>query len=266
MAKEHIKTMVLLLLVSVNIFLLVLVLRHSAEQSKSQAFLEENLRSLATGKGLTFSWEDISWETMPSIQNTSLPETSGQDFATLVLGSAVEGVRVQAGTTYRNAQGYLTWYGDGSFFLHYDSPPAIGTKEEQAQRFLKTAQLSAIFQYEEEGLAYHQVWQGQRLLDCPIQFFYEDGRLTSVEGKIWLGNLEHLRSSQDSLDSATLLFLLISHWEGGAGHLGIEPAYRYVSTGLSKQASLLPVWLVSHGQDSYLLDMLTGDLRWYASY
>ena len=112
------------------------------------------------------------------------------------------------------------------------------------------------------SLTFHQLWENTPIFSCPITLEYEGRQLRSLQATLLLSSSQRAEGSA-TLDLPTALIRfragILSSGDVCSSITAFRPGYRTNST-FGSSVALSPVWRISTNTAEYYLDALTGAL------
>ena len=240
---SKLKNIILLLLVSVNAFLLILV---GVQESRAARY-EEDTRQAAVRvleqSGITFGPERV-----PQGEND---------------------VRHR----YSSVQGTAEFSMNGTFSVRFQ--PGAWAKEHErsyedaSQSCLERIDFQGTLISSESGerpgqtvLTYYQNWEGTPLFSCQVTLLWQDDTLLRMEGQRLSGTITS-SSEEETLSAATVLVrFLAGVTEGGfvCSRIDEMNAGYLIVSGTTRPVELTPVWRITTDSGAYYVDAITGEL------
>lgn len=268
---RKLKNLIILILLTVNGFLLVLVgIRREESARYERSALEQTVRVLEQG-GIRVDMEAIA------AADGLVPMTVERDverearLVSALLGEELQGDNRGGGLyLYQSDLGELSVRtgGELSAALAEDEHWRAEHPENHAAALLKkmgvdARQTAVTTQGEETAVRFCQLWSGVPVFSCQVEFVYEGGLLRTIRGTLLIaGQAAQEAGKVISLPTALLRFL-----DGvtGAGDVcsaiqSMEAGYRAAAQPLSGGTRLTAVWLIASDTAVYYLDGATGAL------
>lgn len=265
---SKVKNIMILILITVNLFLLI----QTAGQARQSRTYKEAARAGAI---------EVLWQRGYEVAPTALPEegvlfpmTAERDrvgeeaFAAELLGTVVktdDGVRVG----YAGETGECWFRSDGSFAFSFPAGvyPAGGEVRTHAKRILSNAGYPCQFVSEHaEGndtvVTVRQIWGTVPVFSCTAELTYRNGELVAVDGMRLIGPPIRDGGGEGAMDVPTALVRFMSGMrEGGYVFTTVEalmPGYQ--ATGSGRLLQLKPVWRIVTDAGVFFMDGVTGEL------
>ncbi len=269
MSVSKMKTVIILILVLMNLFLLMLVVPnfmpryHQAQQAQTQ------LQTLFESYQLSL---DLS--TLPKSQPITSVNVSYDSDAALTAAKALLGDTVLVEedpalyySSYTSSSGTLRVYRSGLCDAALTGFDAVSDPAEHAQKLLTRMGLDiCAITAQDTGTGAVAVTATQSLGGIPldpaqIQLVYTDGCLTQLSGTLYLGTLSR-PSSQTCLDCGEALIAFL----GSRDVLGwvadqvyaVEQCYTHAGTASAATVRLDPSWKITTDTGYYLVNGITG--------
>lgn len=265
------KNLIILILLTVNAFLLVLVGARREETTRyERSALERTAQVLERG--------GVRVELDAAVPADALaPAAADRDLGReLALARALLGKDVQADNRvgglylYQNEAGRLSVRTGGELSAELDG--GAGWQADHPERHAAGLLKKMGIEAERTGLTegdgrtqvrFRQLWNGAPVFSCEVEFTYEDGSLRSIQGTLLTAEGGAAQAGEVlSLSTALMRF---SEEIAAAGDVcssirSMEPGYRGIVQPLSGGVRLSPVWLVDTDTARYYLDCVTGAL------
>lgn len=275
MAWSKVKTIIILILLTLNLFLLGLVGYIQLHSARYQAAALREAAAVLERSSIQVDPGILPAE-MPLRTVTMTRDTEREAaLAAALLGTDTE-IRSTAGGLhiYEAAAGNASFRSSGEFSVTFTQPrslPSGASPLEQVRGILDGLGLE-IWQAEEQGSTVAVV---QSLDGTPVfpsastgqsagaSFsFNEAGRLSMVSGRLALGRTAEDPAGQEALTVPTVLiaffnFILDS---GDACHAIYEVLPVYRASSMSDPVSLIPAWRISTDTGDYFLDAATAEV------
>ena len=267
----RLKTLIILILLIVNRFLLVLVATRWEESARYERMaLEQTVQALER-RGV-----QVEAEALTGAEGLS-PMTAERDMereAKLVrtlLDAEVQGDNRGGGVyLYQGALGEVSLRAGGELTaqLARDEHWRADRPESHAAGLLRRLgiqgeQLGVSQEGGETRVWFRQSWNGVPVFSCELELVYRDGLLSAIEGTLLLA----AESGEEEARPLTLSTALLRFSEevGATGDVysairSMRPGYRTFAQSVSGGVRLTPVWLVSTDTADYYLDCATGGL------
>lgn len=268
---RKLKNLIILILLTVNGFLLVLVgVRREESARYERSALERTVQVLEKG-GIQVDIEAVAAADGLTPMTVERDVEREARLVSALLGEEVQGDNRGGGLyLYRGALGEVSLRAGGE--LSADFPLSGHWKtdrpEGHAAALLKKLGVEGELtgQADERGdvvLRFRQSWNGMPVFSCEVEFTYRDGYLTAFRGALLMAAEGTAETGQ-----ALTLSTALTRFSEGLGATGdvcsairaMEPGYRGTAQSLSGGARLTPVWLVTTDTANYYLDCVTGSL------
>lgn len=268
---RKLKNLIILILLTVNGFLLVLVgIRREESASYERSALEQTVQVLEKG-GIQVDIEAIvPADGLPPMTVERDVEREAR-LVSALLDEEVQGDNRGGGLyLYQGKLGEVSLRAGGelSADLSQDDHWKTARPEEHAAALLKKLGVKgALADQVDEGedvvLRFRQSWNGAPVFSCEVEFIYRDGYLTALRGTLLMA-AEGTAEAGQALTLPTAL-MRFSEGLGATGDVcsairAMEPGYRGTVQSLSGGVRLTPVWLVTTDTANYYLDCVTGAL------
>lgn len=268
---SKLKTIIILMLLVVNLFLLVLVVhRQSQTAALTKTAMEEGIAVLEKN-GIQVDRSVLPENGVFSILQISRDQTLETEIAQSVLG-AVSKTELGGGVvSYSGTGGSAVFRSDGEFsFILGEGYAEAGRADIlahamnllEAMRFDTSADAVSV----SEGAGETKIKAGQEMdgapvFNCTAVFTYEGTRLKSISGKRLVGAPQNKGTETDSPSVLTMLFQLFRHVtrEGDVCNaiIRVQAGYQMPSS-LSGPMELVPVWMVETDTGRYYIGVETG--------
>ncbi|MGN8896243.1 hypothetical protein [Flavonifractor sp. HCP28S3_F3] len=265
---SKIKTIILLMLVGVNAFLLLLV----GMRAGRGALYEDETRQAAIQVlergGIEFGLEQVPKDIDLPTLTVARDRESEHSMAQTLLGDVTQTGESEVRPSYTSQIGTAEFSMNGSFAVSFVQDrwrcSAGETLSEASQSCLEQIGFTGILDQSvtkdsTTTLTYLQEWEDSPIFSCSVTLVWEDQVLTSMEGSRLAGTVDS-SSTQALLSTPTILMRFLSSVsEGGSVCSRIEamtPGYLTVGSGRSVQ--LTPVWRILTDTGAYYVDAVTG--------
>lgn len=267
----RLKSIIILILLLLNAFLLVLVgMRYTEAAQYNRAALEQTLEALEI-RGIQADPDSLSPAESLSPLTIERDLEAEQKLAAVLLGDGVETDNQGGGLyLYRSALGELSLRAGGelSAQLARDERWRTDSPESHAAGLLKAMELDArqtdvTGQGTETIVRFRQLLNQAPVFSCEVEFVYEDGLLRTVQGTLLpAGQTVQEAGSILTLPTALMRFLdgITATGDVCSSIQSMEAGYRISSQPLSGGVRLTAVWLISSNTADYYLDGSTGAL------
>lgn len=268
---RKLKNLIILILLTVNGFLLVLVgIRWEESVRYERSALEQTVQVLERG-GIQVDVEAVAAADGLAPMTVERDVEREARLAGVLLDEEVQGDNRGGGLyLYRGGLGEVSLRSGGGLsaeFLRNDHWKTDRPEDHAAALLKKLGVEGALTEQENEGedvvLRFTQSWNGTPVFSCEVEFVYRDGYLTTLRGALLMAADGTAEAGQAlTLPTALMRF---SEELGATGDVcsairSMEPGYRGTAQSLSGGARLTPVWLVVTDTANYYLDCVTGAL------
>ena len=273
MAWSKIKTIIILILLLLNLFLLALV---GVIQMRSAQYEAAALSEAAAV--LELNSIQVAASSLPSSMTLSAAAVSRDYQQETVMAAAILGEELETRSTggglrlYESAFGSISFRSGGEFSMSFTDPPAPpegGSRLDQVQALLDRMGLS-VWRLSETG---DTVTAVQSLDGAPVfsagiagaglAFAYDgEGRLISVTGRLALGRAAAEPGGQEPLTVPTILISFFNFImdSGDACHCVYEVTAIYRAAFLSDPVRLTPAWLITTDIGDYYVDAYSAEV------
>ncbi len=255
---SKLKNIILLLLVSVNAFLLILV---GVQESRAARY-EEDTRQAAVRvleqSGITFGPERVPQEAGLSPLTVTRDRESEAIVAQTLLGDVSREGENDVRHRYSSVQGTAEFSMNGTFSVRFQ--PGAWAKEHErsyedaSQSCLERIDFQGTLISSESGerpgqtvLTYYQNWEGTPLFSCQVTLLWQDDTLLRMEGQRLSGTITS-SSEEETLSAATVLVrFLAGVTEGGfvCSRIDEMNAGYLIVSGTTRPVELTPVWRIT---------------------
>ncbi len=269
---SKIKNIILIILLTVNLFLLVLVAYREERSARYQASARENAAGVLAQNGIMVDVESLPRDT--SLASLSMERDRAQEAAAAAALLGASNESGQGGTVlYTGEKGTARFSRTGDFSADLLAGAYLLEGLSEREHAIRTLALlgfeGEVLSAEEDGgktvVAARQLWKGVPVFTCRAVLVYEDGELVSIQdGSSRLtgtpaggGDLVNL-----SVVTALLRFLdgLNKLGDVCTSLTGMTPGYVFAG-GYSDPITLRPVWYITTDTGAYYLDAGTGALE-----
>lgn len=267
---RRVKTIIIVILLLVNGFLLILVGSRRGEVRRyEQSVLTRTLQVLVEN-GIQISEDAILSQSGGQPQSTDRNIAAEGNVVSALLGESVEGANRGGGLyIYRTDLGQVSFRSGGELSTvlednarwHTVDPVSHAADLASAMK-LKLELVSADVSGGRGRVIYRQTLDGAPLFSCRLVFTYENGCLTEVSGSVLAVDKVTAESGETlSLPTVLLRFLddVLDSGDVVSAVLAVEPGY-LTTQSFTGTVRLTPVWLISTNTADYYVDGLTGQL------
>lgn len=267
------KNLIILILLTVNGFLLVLVWsRWEESASYERSALERTAQVLERG-GIRVELDSL--EPLDGLAPLAVERDVEREarLAGVLLGKGAVQAENRGGGLYlyQGSDGELSVRAGGELSAKMaDNPNQLVTEdlERHASGLLKrmgvdVERIGVTEEDEWTRVRFRQLWGGVPVFSCELEFVYEGGSLRSVQGALLMAGSTAAEAGQAlTLSTALMRF---SEEIASAGDVcsvirSMERGYRGTAQSLSGGVRLTPVWLLDTDTGSFYLDGVTGAL------
>lgn len=267
---RKLKNLIILILLTVNGFLLVLVgIRREESVRYERSALEQTVQVLERG-GVQVDVEAVTAADGLAPMTVERDVEREARLVSALLDEEVQGDNRGGGLyLYRGRLGEVSLRSGGGLSAEFprDDHWKTDRPEDHAAALLKKlgveGALTERVDEEDVILRFTQSWKGAPVFSCQVEFVYRDGYLTTLRGTLLMAEDGTAEAGQAlTLPTALMRF---SEELGAAGDVcsairAMEPGYRGTVQSLSGGVRLAPVWLVETDTANYYLDCVTGAL------
>ena len=267
----RLKTIIILILLLLNGFLLVLAAARWSEAAQyERTALEQTMEALAN-RGIEVAPDGLSSAgAMPPL-SLERDLDAEQKLVRALLDEVVEADNRGGGLyLYQGALGEVSVRAGGELSAALADSPAWDADgpEDHAAALLKKMGVSAQLlgrstRAARTAVRFRQLWNKVPVFSCEVEFVYENGRLRTVQGTLLTADQGTEEAGGIlSLPTALMRFLdgVTATGDVCSSIRSMEAGYRIVSQPLSGGVRLTAVWLVSSNTADYYLDGATGAL------
>lgn len=266
---RKLKNLIILILLTVNGFLLVLVgIRREDSARYERSALERTVQVLEQG-GIQVDIEAVTAADGLTAITVERDAEREARLMSALLDEEVQGDNRGGGLyLYRGKLGEASLRTGGELSVEFfrDDHWRTGRPEDHAASLLKKLGVEgALTGQTDEGedvvLRFTQSWNGTPVFSCEVEFVYREGYLTTLRGTLLMA-AEGTAETGQTLTLPTAL-MRFSEGLGATGDVcsairAMEPGYRGTVQSLSGGVRLAPVWLVTTDTANYYLDCVTG--------
>lgn len=267
---SKIKNIIIIILLTVNVFLLVLTANQELKARQYREDTRAGAVEVLRQQGIAVDLAKLPEESRLVPQSAERDRGSEARMAETLLGLVVrtdDGGRV----TYTGNSGEAWFRGNGKFGVSFQGqvwPVGEQGMGEHATSLLAGAgfpcTVTGIEAKEQETVVtVRQTWEGTPVFTCRVELRYRDGALVSVEGQRVTGTPAPQARAAESLDVATVLVRFLSGMRDGGhvfGHIeGISSGYQS-NTSPGGVTELVPVWEFVTDGGTFYVDGSTGTL------
>lgn len=267
---RRVKTIIIVILLLVNGFLLILVGSRRGEVRRYEQSLLTRTLQVLEENGIQIPEEAIPSQRAGQPRSTERDAAAEGKAASALLGERVEGANRGGGLyIYVTDRGQVSFRSGGELSTVLEDDPRWRTDDpvshaaELASAMdLKLEPVSAEVSGGSGRVVYRQTLDGAPLFSCLLAFTYEDGRLTEVSGSLLAADRTAAESGETlSLPTVLLRFLddVLAGGDVVSAVLAVEPGY-LTTQSFTGTVRLTPVWLISTNTADYYVDGVTGEL------
>lgn len=265
---SKIKTVILLMLVGTNVFLLLLV----GLRIGRGALYEDETRQAAVQvlerSGIEFGPTQVPKVIQLPTVTIARDRDSEHTVAQQLLGDVTQTGESEVRPAYSSTAGTAEFSMNGSFSVSFTQDLWRCQEGESldaaSQSCLEQIGFSGILEESvhlgtSSNLTYCQLWEDTPIFSCQVTLFWKDDVLTSLEGSRLAGEIT-ASSTQTLLSTPTILMrFLASVSEGGSVCSRIESmSPGYLTGGSGRSVQLTPVWRILTDTGAYYVDAVTG--------
>ena len=267
---HRMKTIIIVILLVINGFLLVLVgTRRSESLRYEQSALEHAARVLET-HGIDVEEKAVVSTAMQSPCASERSSVREEDVAAALLGQAVESSDLGGGLySYTADSGTVSFRTGGEIATVLTDDPMWYTTDPVGHSSSLMSAMKVDFSLSEAQMTngtgevtYQQMLKKTPLFSCRVTFYYESGRLTGLSGRL-LAVEKIVEEEGETLALPTILmgFLdeVLSSGDVCSSVLTVEPGY-LLAQSFANTVRLQPVWYISTNTADYYVDGITGEL------
>ncbi len=270
MEKSKIKNVIILILLTVNIFFLALFLIGRTETGKLKRQAREDVASILAENGIRID-QSIIPEDSYFVSYKLTRDINGENLITkTVLGDTDTNLDGSI-YHYESLAGKADFYGSGEFAISItDGYPISDSNSQGLVSFLKSMNIavdpgSVRIENTAGGaqtVSFFCSYSNTRIFNCPINLNISDGRIYSINGR--RPTSAPLASGSPNLlsvNTALVYFLNgIRNANLKCGEItGISAGY-YMSAAVSGGGELYPVWLLTTDSGSYYVNGINGEI------
>lgn len=268
---SKLKTIIILLLLVVNLFLLALTGGHWQQRHQTEEELRRDAVDFVRSKGISLDAEAVPHDPTLSVQSTDRDLDAEEKIAERALNH-VQLQTEQPMREYQGKRGSARFYADGRFLLTFSDGSGEHTTEpeQHAVSYLKNLGIPVSFldssqKGNETLVRVLQQLDGVPIFTCRIDLSYQNGILSNVQGWRILGKPVPNPTEKEPFDTATLLLRFIEALQEDAVTptelRRITMGYGYATANLSARSELIPLWCIESESQIYYLNCLTGELE-----
>lgn len=266
---SKLKNIILLILLTTNLFLLLLVGYRSWSTARYESGARSAALTLLAKNGIGMDKEALPRDILLSPASVSRDRSRETEQLSPLLGAVTEQALGGGHFLYSGEKGQVYLRGRGEFSAALDSGayPLSGGMADHAREVLSLmgfeGRADDVSGTPEEGVVtLIQLWEGAPVLNCTVQAIYRNGSLVAISGTQLSGPPVVTGSTQLSAVTGLLRFLeLFSDTGDVCSRVSVMRAGYLLSTGPSDPASLTPVWYFETDTGAYYLDVLANQLK-----
>lgn len=270
MEGHRVKSIVIVILLIINGFLLVLVGdRYSEARQYEQAALDGSIQVL-TQKGIELRPEHILSRSGQPVLTAQRDLEAESRLASAMLGEQVESSSLGGGLyAYDSVNGQISFRAGGELSSQLEKTAYWSTSDPEVHA---AALIDALgvecrrLEFDVLGgngtVVYQQMLDGVPLFSCQITLTYADGYLTALSGNLMALDEPSTQSGEILSLPTVLMHFLDDVLENGdvcSSILAVEAGYLQ-SQSFTSTISLQPVWYISTNTADYYVNGVTGDL------
>lgn len=267
---SKIKTIILLMLVGVNLFLLGLVGLRAGRGALYEDETRQAVVQVLERGGIAFAPDQVPRDIRLPTLTVTRDRDSEAEVSRILLGDVVQTGESEVRPTYTGQAGTAEFSLNGTFTVTFTQ----GRWQRQAGQSLEDASLNCLEQIGFQGvsgqsstqgevttLTYFQAWDSAPLFSCRVALTWEGDTLTALAGSRLAGTVE-TSANQSLLSTPTVLMrFLASVSEGGWVCSRIEGmSAGYLASGSGRSVQLTPVWRIRTDTGAYYVDAVTGSV------
>ncbi|MBD5132901.1 MAG: hypothetical protein HDT38_00280 [Clostridiales bacterium] len=265
------KNLIILILLTVNGFLLVLVGARREEAANYERLALERTAQVLEQGGVRVELDALAAMDRLSPAAVERDVEGEARLACALLGEELQGDNRGGGLyLYRGELGEVSLRSGGELSASFEEDGRWQTDHPESHAAallekmgIKAEQTGLSTQGEETAVRFRQLWDGVPVFSCEVELSYRDGELRSLRGTLLIAK----GSTAEAGQALTLPTALMRFSEGmaAAGDVcsairSMEAGYRGHAQSLSGGVRLTPVWLVATDTANYYLDGITGAL------
>ena len=264
---SKLKTIILLMLVGVNLFLLALVGLRAGQGAYYEDETRQTTIQVLERGGITFVPEELPEDISLPVLALTRNRESEKNVAQALLGTVTQTSESGVRPSYTGPKGTAEFSMNGAFIVTFTD----GSWQRQPGQSVSDASRNCLEQIgfqamEEEVLTqgdttwatYCQVWEDAPVFSCQVTLTWEGESLVRMEGSRLDGT--STPSAQSLLSTPTVLMRFLA----GVSQNGyvcsqitdMEPGY--LTSGSSRSVQLTPVWRIDTDTGSYYVDAVSG--------
>lgn len=267
---HRIKSIIIVILLLINGFLLVLVgVRRSETLRYEQSALERTIQVLEKN-GIQASAQQLSGNAGQQPGSTERSVSAEGRMVSALLGETAEGENRGGGLyIYSTDRGEISVRAGGELSAVLADHPTWYTQDPEAHAAalmsgleLESELVSSQVSEGSGRVIYRQLLNGAPLFSCQIVFTYENGRLTNLSGSLLAVEGISAESGEVlSLPTVLMRFLddVLASGDVCSAIVSVEPGYLAVQS-FSGTIRLNSVWYISTNTADYYVDGVSGEL------
>lgn len=266
---SKVKNIIILILLTVNVFLLVQTVGQERQSREYREEARAGAIETLQRQGYTVAEDALPQERRLTAMTAERDRESEEKLAQSLLGAVKrtdDGVRV----SYTGEKGECSFRSNGSFSVTFAASayPLEGDTGRHAVKILTDAGYSCVPAGSREGdgatvISVRQTWEGVNLFSCTAELTYADGELKSIAGSRLFGTPARDSGGGETMDVPTALVRFMSAMRE-AGHVFTEVERMelgYLTSGSGRRLQLTPTWRFTTDAGSFFMSALTGDLN-----
>ncbi len=270
MAKAKLKNVALLLLVLTNLLLLWMTIPTIGQSYRASQGTASQLAQLFSQYDVTFSPDIVPETTTLYVAELSTDQHDATPSIQAILGDTVyvEDSSTQHQQKYRSAMGYCDIARTGDFLCQLDDGPSVSDMRTYVVGLLGNMGITTtqVSQPVQQSSGIYQVTATQQLFGVPylsshLDFFFENGALTTISGNGILGDAQFTRSGEPAMGykDALVVFFASRDTLGWVGTTitEITQSFSLTDTASASLLRLSPGWTITTDTGSFWVDGIT---------
>lgn len=266
---SKLKNIILLILLTTNLFLLLLVGCRTWNTAHYESGARSDALTVLEKNGIEMDKEALPRDALLSTASVSRDREREAELVAPLLGAVTEQALGGGQFLYSGEKGqfYLRSRGEFAAVLEPGAYPLSGDMADHAREVLSRmgfdGMVSGVSEAAGEGtVTLIQLWEGVPVLNCAVRATYRNGSLTAVSGARLSGTPAVTGATKLSSVTGLLRFLeLFSDTGDVCSRVTVMRGGYLLSTGPSDPATLTPVWYFETDTGAYCLDILGNQLR-----
>lgn len=270
MDNSRVKNFVIILLALVNVFLLVIVISSAREELKAEIYRMEALESVLSENGIVLNSDIELPDKIPPLLSIMRDMKTERNLVSDLIGKCTG--EDQGGNIYfySGNNGQAKFRGTGEFELLLNSGvipkgrnPVSAAKTAMKKMGIECSSIEPVVSNDGDNttVTLFCSWEGTPIYNAPINFYFTSDYLMIITGTRPLDTKYSVQSSENYSDGVTVLmnFLESIRQTGDVcSEINDLKIVYYLSSAVSGDCTLRPVWCVQTDSGAYYINAQTG--------